>query len=89
MSETLLAQGYDIIFKELDRVCKPGALIASNTSYLPISEMAKATSRPQDVVGMHFFSVCNRCKGPNLCLCSAIEGPACSRLSVRCGSLPT
>ena len=44
------------IFKTLDRVCKPGAILASNTSYLDIDNIASATRRPQDVVGMHFFS---------------------------------
>lgn len=44
------------IFGKLDRVCKPGAVLASNTSYLDINEIAAATSRPQDVLGLHFFS---------------------------------
>ena len=47
------------IFKRLDVVCKPGAILASNTSYLDLDEIAQATSRPQDVVGMHFFSPAN------------------------------
>jgi len=47
------------IFKRLDRVCKPGAILASNTSTLDLDEIARATSRPQDVVGMHFFSPAN------------------------------
>lgn len=44
------------VFAELDRVCKPGAVLASNTSYLDIDEIAASTSRPADVVGLHFFS---------------------------------
>lgn len=44
------------VFDELDRVCKPGAVLASNTSYLDINEIAAATSRPGDVIGLHFFS---------------------------------
>ncbi|MFT6022381.1 MAG: 3-hydroxyacyl-CoA dehydrogenase [Ascidiaceihabitans sp.] len=44
------------VFKQLDAVCKPGAILASNTSYLDINEIAAATSRPQDVIGLHFFS---------------------------------
>jgi 3-hydroxyacyl-CoA dehydrogenase len=44
------------VFKELDRVCKPGAILASNTSTLNIDEIATATSRPQSVIGTHFFS---------------------------------
>lgn len=47
------------IFKTLDLVCKPGAILASNTSYLDIDNIASATRRPQDVVGMHFFSPAN------------------------------
>lgn len=47
------------VFKHLDRVCKPGAILASNTSTLNLDEIARATSRPQDVVGMHFFSPAN------------------------------
>ncbi|WP_019938264.1 3-hydroxyacyl-CoA dehydrogenase NAD-binding domain-containing protein [Bordetella sp. FB-8] len=47
------------VFKELDRVCKPGAVLATNTSYLDIDAIAAATSRPQDVVGLHFFSPAN------------------------------
>jgi 3-hydroxyacyl-CoA dehydrogenase len=47
------------VFGTLDRVAKPGAVIASNTSYLDIDEMAAATSRPSDVLGMHFFSPAN------------------------------
>ncbi len=44
------------IFAELDRVCKKGAVLASNTSYLDVNEIAESTSRPSDVVGLHFFS---------------------------------
>ncbi len=47
------------IFGKLDAICKPGAILASNTSYLNVDEIAAATSRPQDVVGMHFFSPAN------------------------------
>jgi len=47
------------VFAELDRVCKPGAVLATNTSYLDINEIAAAISRPQDVVGLHFFSPAN------------------------------
>ncbi len=47
------------IFTTLDQVCKPGAVIASNTSYLDIDAMAAATKRPGDVLGMHFFSPAN------------------------------
>jgi 3-hydroxyacyl-CoA dehydrogenase len=47
------------VFKELDRVCKPGAILASNTSTLSIDEIASATSRPESVIGTHFFSPAN------------------------------
>jgi 3-hydroxyacyl-CoA dehydrogenase len=47
------------VFKELDRVCKPGAVLATNTSYLDIDAIAAATRRPQDVIGLHFFSPAN------------------------------
>ncbi|MEO6247298.1 MAG: 3-hydroxyacyl-CoA dehydrogenase NAD-binding domain-containing protein [Sphingomicrobium sp.] len=47
------------IFAKLDKVAKPGAILASNTSYLNVDEIAAATSRPQDVVGLHFFSPAN------------------------------
>jgi 3-hydroxyacyl-CoA dehydrogenase len=47
------------VFAELDRVAKPGALLATNTSTLDVDEIAGATARPQDVVGTHFFSPAN------------------------------
>ncbi len=47
------------IFGKLDAIAKPGAILASNTSYLDVNEIAAATSRPADVVGMHFFSPAN------------------------------
>ncbi|MBO0942299.1 enoyl-CoA hydratase/isomerase family protein [Acidovorax temperans] len=47
------------VFRELDRVCKPGAVLATNTSYLDIDAIAGSTSRPQDVIGLHFFSPAN------------------------------
>jgi 3-hydroxyacyl-CoA dehydrogenase len=47
------------VFGKLDRIAKPGAILASNTSYLNVNEIADSTSRPQDVVGTHFFSPAN------------------------------
>ena len=47
------------VFKELDRVMKPGAILASNTSTLDVNQIAAFTQRPQDVVGLHFFSPAN------------------------------
>ncbi|MFN3748611.1 MAG: 3-hydroxyacyl-CoA dehydrogenase NAD-binding domain-containing protein [Sphingorhabdus sp.] len=47
------------VFGKLDTICKQGAILASNTSYLDVNEIAASTSRPQDVLGMHFFSPAN------------------------------
>ena len=47
------------VFAELDKVMKPGAVIATNTSYLDIDAIAASISRPQDVIGLHFFSPAN------------------------------
>ena len=47
------------IFRELDAICKPGALLASNTSALDVNKIAAVTSRPESVIGMHFFSPAN------------------------------
>ena len=49
----------EAVFKELDRVMKPGAILASNTSTLDVNKIASFTKRPGDVVGMHFFSPAN------------------------------
>jgi 3-hydroxyacyl-CoA dehydrogenase len=47
------------VFKQLDQIAKPGAILATNTSALDIDEIAAVTSRPQDVIGLHFFSPAN------------------------------
>lgn len=57
------------IFADLDRICRPGAILATNTSYLDVDEIASATVRPQDVVGMHFFSPANV-----MLLCEVVRG---------------
>jgi 3-hydroxyacyl-CoA dehydrogenase len=49
----------EAVFRELDRVMKPGAILASNTSTLDLNKIASFTQRPQDVVGLHFFSPAN------------------------------
>jgi 3-hydroxyacyl-CoA dehydrogenase len=49
----------EAVFKKLDQVMKPGAILASNTSTLDVNQIAGFTRRPQDVVGMHFFSPAN------------------------------
>ncbi|WP_031336967.1 3-hydroxyacyl-CoA dehydrogenase NAD-binding domain-containing protein, partial [Rhodopseudomonas sp. B29] len=57
------------VFTAIDAYAKPGAVLASNTSYLNIDEIAATTKRPQDVVGMHFFSPANVMK-----LCEIVRG---------------
>jgi 3-hydroxyacyl-CoA dehydrogenase len=47
------------VFGRLDKIARPGAILASNTSYLNVNEIAASTSRPEDVLGMHFFSPAN------------------------------
>src|SRR5215470_12748065 len=47
------------VFEKLDKVCKPGAIIATNTSTLDVNEIAAVTSRPESVLGLHFFSPAN------------------------------
>jgi len=62
------------VFAKLDKVAKQGAVLASNTSYLSIDEIATATSRPGDVVGTHFFSPANVMK-----LCEIVRGAKSSQ----------
>ncbi len=47
------------VLGRLDAIAKPGAILATNTSYLDVNEIAASTSRPQDVIGLHFFSPAN------------------------------
>ena len=47
------------VFRQLDAICKPGCILATNTSYLDINAIADATGRPEDVIGAHFFSPAN------------------------------
>jgi 3-hydroxyacyl-CoA dehydrogenase len=47
------------VFARLDRIAKPGAILATNTSYLDVNEIAASTSRPESVIGLHFFSPAN------------------------------
>ncbi|MGN6114100.1 MAG: 3-hydroxyacyl-CoA dehydrogenase NAD-binding domain-containing protein, partial [Nitrobacter sp.] len=57
------------VFTKLDQFAKAGAVLASNTSYLNINEIASVTKRPQDVLGMHFFSPANVMK-----MCEIVRG---------------
>ncbi|MDA9433759.1 3-hydroxyacyl-CoA dehydrogenase NAD-binding domain-containing protein [Bradyrhizobium sp. CCBAU 51627] len=59
------------VFRQLDKFAKPGAILATNTSFLDINEIAKETTRPQDVLGMHFFSPANVMK-----LCEIVRASA-------------
>ncbi|ABD25314.1 3-hydroxyacyl-CoA dehydrogenase [Novosphingobium aromaticivorans DSM 12444] len=79
------------VFGRLDKVAKPGAILASNTSYLDIDEIASVTSRPEAVMGMHFFSPANVMK-----LLEVVRGKATGKaqlatvmaLSVKIGKVP-
>ncbi|AJA48925.1 3-hydroxybutyryl-CoA dehydrogenase [Clostridium pasteurianum DSM 525 = ATCC 6013] len=62
------------IFKELDAICKPETILASNTSSLSITEVAAATNRPDKVIGMHFFN-----PAPIMKLIEIIKGMATSQ----------
>ena len=62
------------IFTELDKICKPETILASNTSSLSITEVASATSRPEKVIGMHFFN-----PAPVMKLVEIIRGIATSQ----------
>ena len=57
------------VFRELDRVCKDGAVLATNTSAIPITQIAAVTQRPEAVVGTHFFSPV-----PMMGLCELVRG---------------
>lgn len=80
------------IFADLDRICKPEALLATNTSALDVNEIASATSRPESVIGMHFFSPANVMK-----LLENVRGDATSdnviatamAVGKRIGKIPT
>ncbi|MEL6451130.1 MAG: 3-hydroxyacyl-CoA dehydrogenase NAD-binding domain-containing protein [Pseudomonadota bacterium] len=83
------------VFAALDRVCKPGCVLASNTSYLDINEIAATTSRPADVLGLHFFSPAHVMKlleivvadqtAPDVAATGFALGKALGKISVRAG----
>lgn len=68
------------VFGRLGKVAKPGAVLASNTSYLDINEIGEAAGRPQDVIGMHFFSPANIMR-----LVEVIEGSKSAKDAVQTG----
>lgn len=71
-----IAEDLDIkleLFRNLDRICKPGAILATTTSSLSIDTCARATSRPEDVIGMHFFN-----PAPIMKLVEVVSGSATS-----------
>ena len=57
------------VFRALDKICRPGAVLATNTSAIPITQIAAATERPESVVGTHFFSPV-----PMMKLCELVRG---------------
>lgn len=57
------------VFRELDKICKPGAVLATNTSAIPVTQIAAVTERPESVVGTHFFSPV-----PLMKLCELVRG---------------
>ena len=61
------------LFRDLDKIAKPGAILATTTSSLPITQLGEATGRPQDVIGMHFFN-----PAPVMKLVEIITTPATS-----------
>ena len=79
------------VFGRLDKIAKPGAILASNTSYLNVDEIASATSRPESVIGLHFFSPANVMR-----LLELVRGDAtskeviatCMKLSKTIGKVP-
>jgi 3-hydroxyacyl-CoA dehydrogenase len=83
------------VFGKLDAVCKPGCVLASNTSYLDVNEIAASTSRPTDVIGLHFFSPAHVMKllevvvadqtAPDVVATGFALGKALGKVSVRAG----
>ena len=83
------------VFEELDRLAKPGAVLATNTSTLDVNEIASTTGRPQDVVGMHFFSPANvmrlleiirgKATGPDTMMTAMKLGRALGKVAVPMG----
>jgi 3-hydroxyacyl-CoA dehydrogenase len=79
------------VFAELDRFCKTGAVLASNTSYLDIDEIASGISRPADVLGLHFFSPANVMKLLEIVVPTRVDGETVAtafELAKRLGKIP-
>jgi 3-hydroxyacyl-CoA dehydrogenase len=79
------------VFLALESVCKPGAILATNTSSLDIDALAKMVSRPQDVIGMHFFSPANVMRLVEIVLCQTTAPDvvtAVMDIARRIGKLP-
>jgi 3-hydroxyacyl-CoA dehydrogenase len=93
MAVEAVFEGMDLkkrVFAELDKVVKPGAILASNTSTLNIDEIAGATSRPESVIGTHFFSPANVMKLLELVRGKATSTPVintCMQLSKKIGKV--
>lgn len=66
------------VFAALDRICREGTLLATNTSAIPITQIAAATERPEDVIGTHFFSPV-----PMMALCELVRGRRTSDETLR------
>lgn len=83
------------VFGKLDAVCKPGCVLASNTSYLDVDDIAASTQRPEDVIGLHFFSPAHVMKllevvvadktAPDVVATGFALGKALGKISVRAG----
>ena len=71
------------VFKTLDEVMKPGAILASNTSTLPITGLAEAWSKPDNFIGIHFFSPVEKMRGPTVRPAARWRG-GCSRARPSC-----
>ncbi len=84
------------VFRRIDAHARPGAVLATNTSYLDVDAIAAATSRPQDVLGLHFFSPANVMKllevvrgartAPDVLATGSALGKALRKLPVVCGN---
>lgn len=84
------------VFRQIDAHARPGAVLATNTSYLDIDQIANATSRPQDVLGLHFFSPANVMKllevvrgaqtAPDVLATGMALGKTLRKMPVLCGN---